>query len=253
MKRLCGWVALVFAVALMPPPAFAHMPYFQSESAPVTLLDGSPGTLRLLNGDGILGPDPTRPVVTDAQDGVRALGPEGYAVAQSCGASGCRVYVYSNTALLPHVYELDPGTMRSTPTIRTDTEDSRANIMMAKDIYGFRTVEGLGARMIGALTCLVQWWPSFVILMLIGLSAIPVWKCLGMALSRAEDDRWGAAMFGVVFAIGVTLPMLGFWFLFLLVSAYPPLLSLVALGIPSAIMALYSVLRLARGRTRVPA
>src|SRR6185312_5154065 len=94
LLRGCTIALCLAAVVLLPTSAAAHRPYFRGEPTSVALPAGESGVLRLLNGDGILGPDPVRPVITDASGGVRALGPVGYATSYSCAAQSCRIYVY---------------------------------------------------------------------------------------------------------------------------------------------------------------
>jgi hypothetical protein len=192
VKILYGFWGLVFAGALTL-PVFAAEPHFRGEVGPIILPDGNSGTMRLLQGEGFLGPDPMRAVVLDAQGGVRALGPVVYAIAYSCKASACHAYLYLNTLLLPHVYEIDPSSMKSAGVIRADTQDHRNAIMATKEVYGFRIVNDFAERIVGALVCLVQWWPSFAVLFLIGLFAWPAWKCLGVhwtAPKISVGERW---------------------------------------------------------------
>jgi hypothetical protein len=80
--------------------------------------NGRPAELRLLYGDGILGPDPVRPVVVGEQGEIYALGPHGEAVAFTCAEQDCRVFIFMAGASLPYVFILDRATFRSEPVYR---------------------------------------------------------------------------------------------------------------------------------------
>lgn len=231
-------VSVLFAaIVLLPTSASAHRPYFRGEAASVALPAGESGVIRLLYGDGILGPDPVRPVVTDLTGGVRAIAPMGYAASYSCGAQSCRVYVYINTPLLPRVFHTDVQSMKSNAVLRTADENDLVAVLSAKEpYYGFSHVPNLSARILGAFVCLAHWWASFAFLMLIGSTVLPVWIFLRGALDRRDQNRWGAVSLCILFALAITPPMLVVLLLFLFVSAYPLLLSLVPLGLPTAIL-----------------
>jgi hypothetical protein len=85
----------------------------------------------------------------------------------------------------------------------------------------------------------MQWWPSFVILLLIGGGVVPVWLFLGKAIRPGQENRSTSSMLAFVYAGLIALPAIGFYGLFLFVTAYPPLLSLVATSIPTLAALLY--------------
>jgi len=235
--RGCATILFFAAGFLLPSPAFAHQPYFNTGSAPVVLPGDESGTIRLLNGDGILGPDPIRPVITDASGGVRAIAPVGYAASYSCAEQSCRVYVYRNTVLLPDVFDTEIESMKATALLRTAGEnDLDAVLRETETYYGFRHVPDVSARMLGALACLAHWWRSFVFLTLAGATALPIWLLSRAALDRREQHRSGAMWLCILFAVAITIPMMIFVLMFLFVSAYPPLLSVIPLALPTAIL-----------------
>lgn len=243
MRWAFGITTLVLATVCMPLAA-AHQPYFRGYAAAVALPGGDSGSLRRLYGDGIVLSDPVRALVTDKSGDVRALGPVGYAMEHFCSWGSCRVYVYRDTSLLPEVYRFDPRSTKPTAVLSVNGgADALDAIMRAEGIYGFVAVHDLSARLSGALACLMQWWPSFVILLLIGGSAVPVWLCLGMAIGPKEENQLGSAMLAVLCAVGITVPAIGFYWLFLFITAYPPLLSWVAFSIPTLMTVLYRMLR----------
>ena len=234
--------ALFAAIGLLPTAAAAHQPYFRGAPEAVALPAGESGVIRLLYGDGILSSDPVRAVVTDAAGGVRAIAPQGYAASYSCAARSCRVYVYRDTALLPRVFDTDVETTKVSAILRTaDANDLDAVVRAQGPSYGFRHVPDLGPRIVGALVCLAHWWPSFVILMLIGATAVPVWLLLRKVLDRREENRWGAISLCVLVVIAISIPVAFVLLMVLFVSAYPPLLSLIPLGLPTAALLARSV------------
>ena len=237
LLRAYATILFFAATFLLPGPAFAHRPYFNAESAPVALPGGESGAIRLLNGDGILGPDPIRPIITDASGGVRAIAPVGYAASYSCAARSCRVYVYRNTALFPDVFDTEIASMKSIALLRTADENELDAVLRENEPYfGFRLVPDLSVRMLGALACLAHWWRSFVFLMLAGATALPIWLLSRAALDRRERNRSGAMWLCILFAVAITVPVMIFVLMFLFVSAYPPLLSVIPLALPTALL-----------------
>jgi len=127
--------------------------------------------------------------------------------------------------------------MKSNAVLRTADENDLDAVLRAKEAYyGFSYVPDLSARILGALACLAHWWGSFAFLVLIGSTVLPVWILLRMALDRRDQNRWGAVSLCILFAVAVTIPMLAVLLMFLFVSAYPLLLSLIPLGLPTAVL-----------------
>jgi len=251
MRCVFGIMTLVLATVCMPPAA-AHQPYFRGYAAAVALPGGDSGSLRRLYGDGIVTSDPVRAIVTDKSGDVRALGPIGYAMEHFCSWGSCRVYVYSNTSLLPDVYRFDPPSTKPTAVLSINGANALDAIMIAEGVYGFVAVPDLSARVWGAIACLMQWWPSFVILLLIGGSAVPAWLFLGKAIRPKEEHPPVSATLAFFWAGLIALPSIGFYCLFLLMTAYPPLLSLIAISVPTLMSLLYFMLR-SRGGSAVAA
>lgn len=244
LLRGCTTLLWLAASLLLPTSAAAHQPYFRGKPASVALPAGESGLIRLLYGDGILGPDPVRPIITDGSGGVRANGPLGYAASYSCAAQSCRVYVYRNSDLLPDVFDTEIESMKASASLRTaDANDLDAVLRETKSYYGFRHVPDLSARILGALACLARWWRSFVFLALVGSTALPIWLLMRMALGRREQNRAGAVCLCILFAVAITIPMMALALLFLFVSAYPPLLAMIPLGLPTAMLLGESVRR----------
>lgn len=250
MIRVFVVTVLFAAIFLLPTAVRAHQPYFRGEAASVALPAGESGVIRLLYGDGILGPDPVRPVVIDMTGGVRAIAPTGYAASYSCAAQSCRVYVYRNTMLLPHVFDTDVQSMKANAVLRTADENDLDAVLRAKEpYYGFSYVPDLNARILGALACLAHWWASFAFFVVIGSTVLPVWILLRMALDRRNQNRWGALSLCILFAVAITISMLAVLLMFLFVSAYPALLSLIPLGLPAVVLLALYVRRILWVRT----
>ncbi|WP_204312067.1 hypothetical protein, partial [Escherichia coli] len=65
MPRLVQTLLIALSALVLPAAAQAHSPYF-TESVEIALPDGRTGQLSVLRGDGILGADPARAVIVDA-------------------------------------------------------------------------------------------------------------------------------------------------------------------------------------------
>ena len=84
-----------------------------------------------------------------------------------------------------------------------------------------------------ALSCLAQWWPSFIVLIVIGACAVPAWCRLESGLASIRGRRKDVDTAMVVQAIAIIAAVAGLCALYLWGSAYPPLLALIVVGLPS--------------------
>jgi hypothetical protein len=102
-------LTLAFLLAILAMgPAWAHRPYF-TDVGKIRLPDGTLGEARLLNGDGIFGPDPVRVLILDAQNRLLARSHKSLLMALSCEADGqCLIFDLSNSKIL----DLEPGSFR---------------------------------------------------------------------------------------------------------------------------------------------
>jgi hypothetical protein len=89
-------------------PAVAHSPYF-TQVEKVTLPDGKPGEMRLLNGDGIFFSDPIRVLVLNSEGKPIALSPHSKSLVLVCNKARECVGVDRET---DRVFQLDPASFR---------------------------------------------------------------------------------------------------------------------------------------------
>ena len=230
------WIAGIIGLVLVPlcaPAAAAQSAYFKGYAAPVGLPGGDSGLVRKLHDGGAANAETVRIVVTDKRGEVRALGPKGYAAEFSCTGSRCSAYVYDKTALLPDVYRFDAPSTRSADVLSAATGADLDLVMLARSGYGFVPESGVFARLFGALSCLAQWWPSFIVLIVIGACAVPAWCRLQSGLASIRGRRKDVDTAMVVQAIAIIAAVAGLCALYLWGSAYPPLLALIVVGLPS--------------------
>ena len=86
MRRLLLIVLVRGSVIVAADPAAAHRPYF-TQAERIVLPNGDVGEVRLLHGDGILGSDPARALVLDAQGRLVARSPKSVSLVLSCGSN----------------------------------------------------------------------------------------------------------------------------------------------------------------------
>lgn len=231
MRWLVGLVALVVGAVCV--PVAAAQPSFHGYAAPVALPGGDSGQLRRLYAAGPGNTETVRIVVTDKRGDVRALGPAGYAAEFSCTGSRCGVYVYNNTSLLPEVYRFDPASTKSAGVLSVAAAADLDLVMRADMTYGFRPAPGLFARMVGAFFCLMQWWPSFIALLVIGGCVVPAWVRLEQLFLGEGQRPLHAIALGVLQTVVIVVPFAGLYAVYLWATAYPTLLSLAAVSIPT--------------------
>ena len=132
-----SWLARMLLAALLPlaagAPAAAHSPYF-TETRDITLPDGKPGQLRILKGDGIVGADPARAVVLDAEGRALARSPSTVVILLTCIAPGlCAAVDPGNWT----TYEIDPASFRVGEIIRP-RQDAIWALERGSESWGFR-------------------------------------------------------------------------------------------------------------------
>jgi hypothetical protein len=135
------WWSLLFCVSCLTvasSPASAHRPYY-TQVEKILLPNGQIGELRLLNGDGILGPDPVRAVIVSPQGRLLAISSKTHSMAISCDDDRHCLIV---DLMSDRVFELDPRTFRDgavqpaiSPGDRTDDWDLEAET----ESWGFVT------------------------------------------------------------------------------------------------------------------
>jgi hypothetical protein len=131
MPRL---MLLLTAFLLMTGGAKAHSPYF-GDTRSIVLPNGQAAELRILKGDSIIiGSDPSRTVILDAESRSLARTPRFRAMAISCwGPRNC-------IAVAPDLwtaYDMDPTTFRPGEIIR-DGEEAMGKLEAGEEGWGFR-------------------------------------------------------------------------------------------------------------------
>jgi hypothetical protein len=181
---------LVFAGVFASSAALAHEPHLSSVRAPLVLENGRPAELRLLYGDGILGPDPVRPVVVGEQGEIYALGPHGEAVAFTCAEQDCRVLIFMAGASLPYVFILDRATFRSEPVYRFSSDDPGVSDLAqrAEETFGFRAVPLKPVLLIQSIMVFLADSPLTVAFLV--LLALGFWPTFRLAIAAARARAW---------------------------------------------------------------
>jgi hypothetical protein len=116
-------IVLIWAVAATS-PASAHRPYF-TQVEKLLLPNGEIGEARLLNGDGIIGPDPVRVIILDAQDRLLARSHKSRSMALSCQADRqCLIFDYSAGKVL----DLVPASFRQGAPVPGLSDEARNDL-----------------------------------------------------------------------------------------------------------------------------
>lgn len=113
MKLFEVLILTLFFAVVGSSSALAHRPYF-TQVEKIRLPNGEIGEARLLNGDGILGPDPVRVIILDAQSRLLARSHKSHSMALSCRDKGqCLIFDLSAGKIL----ELAPSSFRQGPLV----------------------------------------------------------------------------------------------------------------------------------------
>lgn len=125
-------------IALLPlivsQPSAAHSPYF-TDSREIALPDGKVGRLRILKGDGVVGADPARAVVLDAEGRSLARTPSTVAILLTCDGAGQCVAVDPGNWT---TYEVDPASFRVGEIVRP-RQDAIWELERGTETWGFRS------------------------------------------------------------------------------------------------------------------
>lgn len=133
MPRLIQALLIALPALVLPTATQAHSPYF-TESVEITLPDGRTGQLRVLKGDGILGADPARAVILDAEGRSLARTPRTTVIQLACDAARRCIAVDPGSWT---TYEIDPGSFRVGEVIRP-REDAIWALEHGPETWGFR-------------------------------------------------------------------------------------------------------------------
>lgn len=121
---------LMFAIAVIgTSPAFAHRPYF-TQAEKIQLPNGEMGEARLLNGDGILGPDPVRVILIDSQGRLLARSHKSRSMALACQEEGrCLIFDFSAGRML----DPEPSSFQQGPFVPSRSDDERGGLWELED------------------------------------------------------------------------------------------------------------------------
>lgn len=133
MPRLIQALLIALLPLALPAAAQAHSPYF-TQSLEITLPDGRTGQLRVLKGDGILGADPARAVILDAEGRSLARTPRTFVIQLVCDAARRCIAVDPGSWT---TYEIDPASFRVGQVIRL-REDAIWDLEHGPEAWGFR-------------------------------------------------------------------------------------------------------------------
>ena len=126
LTQICLAIALILCGSQA---ALAHRPYF-TQIEKIRLPNGEMGEARLLNGDGILGPDPVRVVVVDAQSRLLARSRKSGSMALVCREEGpCFIFDFSAGKIL----DLVPASFRQGPYVPGPSDNERNNLWDLED------------------------------------------------------------------------------------------------------------------------
>jgi hypothetical protein len=232
---------LAFAWVFASSAALAHRPYLSSERAPLVLENGRPAELRLLYGDGILGPDPVRPIVVGGKGEIYALGPHGDAIAFTCTEQDCRVFIFMlASASLPHVFILDRATFKSESVYRFSSDDPGVSDLAqrAEETFGFRAVPLKPGLLIQSIVLFVAGSPLRVIFLV--LLALGFWPTCLLAIDAARAGtrrkRVTLALASVACALMTFVLSVVAWVGLLVVSGFPPFLAVLVSGGTAAVV-----------------
>lgn len=133
MPRLIQALLIALSALVLPTATQAHSPYF-TQSVEITLPDGRIGQLRVLKGDGILGADPARAVILDAEGRSLARTPRTIVIQLACDAVRRCIAVDPGSWT---TYEIDPASFRVGEVIRL-REDAIWDLEHGPEPWGFR-------------------------------------------------------------------------------------------------------------------
>ncbi|WP_262027962.1 hypothetical protein [Microvirga sp. Mcv34] len=113
MMQIAAFFLVLIIAVTGSSPASAHRPYF-TQVEKIQLPSGEMGEARLLNGDGILGPDPVRVIIVDAHGRLLARSHKTRSMVLSCWeVRRCLIFDFSAGKIL----DPTPSSFRSGPIV----------------------------------------------------------------------------------------------------------------------------------------
>lgn len=252
MKRILVLISILVGAMMSACPALAHRPYF-TEVEKIRLPNGEMGEARLLNGDGIFGPDPVRVIVLDAQGRLLARSQKSLSMAISCREEGhCLIFDLTNDKVL----DLDISTFRRGDPVPGLADEQRNELWGLEDgeeTWGFTPRDPYpGERLAGFKALFSQHLPILVFDGLIGALCSLFGIGLQIILKARRTRRLEALarMIAVlaIAAAGLFLILLSGLVSFIDGMPFMVWLSALALG-PGMVIASYALMKQARSRS----
>jgi hypothetical protein len=204
MKDLPAFILAAFIAALAASPALAHRPYF-TQVEKIRLPNGEMGEARLLNGDGIFGPDPVRVLLLDAGGRLLARSQKSVLMALSCTQGQCLIFdLYNNQVL-----DLEPSSFRQgAPVPGAEERDDLWHLEDGEETWGFARRNPTPGERLRSYGVLVQKSPlAIAINVLVGMvCALIILVTLRLGkMKRTRVFQTAAAIIGVLALISGSL------------------------------------------------
>jgi hypothetical protein len=189
MKQIPTFFLTLSAAFICASPAFAHRPYF-TQVETIRLPNGEMGEARLLNGDGILGPDPVRVVVIDGQGRLLARSHKSRSMALACRREGqCLIFDFSAGKILDPI----PSSFHRGPVVPGLSDRERDGLWELEDgseSWGFaRRDPSFAERVLGYRSMLSSRLPEVIFTVVIG-ALCALLAAAAIVIARAVRTRY---------------------------------------------------------------
>jgi len=224
-------------------PASAHRPYF-TKVEKIRLPNGEMGEARLLNGDGIIVPDPVRVIILDAAGHLLARSDKSLSIVLTCRGEGlCLIFDFSEGQVL----DLVPSGFRQGPLVPGLGDHERNGLWGLEDgseSWGLKYRDpSFGEMVLGYGALLASGFPAVIFNMMIGA------VCAFLAEIVTEIVRQTRTRYSETFmAALVTMIIMGLGLFALLVSLIASVFGRLTLGLWFFSLCLGGGLLFVRGR-----
>ncbi|WP_445501468.1 hypothetical protein [Microvirga sp. G4-2] len=217
--------------------AIAHRPYF-TQVEKIRLPDGDTGEARLLNGDGILGPDPVRVLILNHQGHLLARSPKSFAIRLSCRDGGeCLIFDLTHDKVL----ELEASSFRQgnrVPGLSINDRDNLWELEDGDEAWGFHARDlAPSERLAGLRALVVEYLPMVIINGAAGgfcwLIATGVWLVIKTERTRVAQTLVAIAVILILATVGLLAVFMSF--LLSAISALPFAVWVLSLAIGGAL------------------